>query len=70
MTIAMREHGGVVLRPGEGCELSDDSRTESLADADRDGRATEFLRLHRVLTEAVQIRATAGDFDYMIELRA
>jgi hypothetical protein len=34
------------------------------------GLDTEFLTLHRVLTDAVQVRATAPDFAYTIDLRA
>ena len=31
--------------------------------------ATEFLTLHRVLLDAVQVSASGLDFDYTIELR-
>ena len=55
---------------GAGCELTAASRAETVAQAAAQGLATEFLTLHRVLTDAVQVRATAPDFTYTIELRA
>jgi hypothetical protein len=45
------------------------SRFATTAEASRDGRVGEFLTPHRVLTDAVQVRATDRDFDYAIDLR-
>jgi hypothetical protein len=61
--------GASRLSLGPGCELTPASRAETVAQAAAQGLATEFLTLHRVLTEAVQVRATAPDFSYAVELR-
>jgi hypothetical protein len=69
MTLAM-PGGGAAVRLGRGCVFTDASQAETLAEAARDGRTAEFLTLHRVLTDAIQLRATDPDFEYTIELRA
>ena len=70
VTVAMAGAGAARVRTGAGCELTAASRAETVAKAAEQGLATEFLTLHRVLTDAVQVRATAPDFTYTIELRA
>lgn len=73
VTVAMAGGGAARVAVGAGCELTAASRAESVAQAAAQGGvalASEFLTLHRVLTEAVQVRATAPDFDYTVELRA
>ena len=70
VTVAMAGVGASRLSLGPGCELTPASRAETVAQAAAQGLATEFLTLHRVLTEAVQVRATAPDFSYAVELRA
>jgi hypothetical protein len=69
VTVAMAGVGASRLSLGAGCELTAASRAETVAQAAAQGLATEFLTLHRVLTEAVQVRATAPDFSYAVELR-
>jgi hypothetical protein len=69
VTIAM-DGGAVRLAVGAGCELTPASRAETVTQAKDLGLDTEFLTLHRVLTDAVQVRATAPDFVYTIDLRA
>lgn len=69
VTVAMAGVGASRLALGAGCELTPASRAETVAQAAAQGLATEFLTLHRVLTEAVQVRATASDFSYAVELR-
>ena len=73
MTIAMAGVGAARLSVGAGCELTAASRAEAVEQAAAQGGvalASEFLTLHRVLTEAIQVRATAPDFRYTVELRA
>ena len=70
VTVAMAGSGAARVLTGAGCELTAASRAETVAKAAEQGLATEFLTLHRVLTDAVQVRATAPDFTYTIELRA
>jgi hypothetical protein len=68
--IAMPGEGAVMLRTGSGCEITPDSSLRTVEEATAAGRVREFLSLHRVLTEAVQLRATASEFDYAVELDA
>ena len=70
VTVTMAGVGASRLTVGAGCELTAASRAETVARAAAQGLATEFLTLHRVLTEAVQVRATAPDFSYTVDLRA
>jgi hypothetical protein len=73
VTVTMPGVGAARVTVGAGCELSAASRADTVAQAAAQGGvalATEFLTLHRVLTDAVQVRATAPDFDYAVELRA
>src|SRR3954452_17853409 len=73
VTVAMAGGGAARVAVGAGCELTAASRAETVAHAAAQGGvalASEFLTLHRVLTEAVQVRATAPDFGYTVELRA
>jgi hypothetical protein len=70
VTIAMAGVGAARLATGVGCELTPASRAETLEQATAQGLASQFLALHRVLTDAVQVRATAPDFGYTVELRA
>ena len=70
VTVAMAGAGAARISLGAGCELTAASRAETVAQAAAQGLATEFLTLHRVLTDAVQVRATAPDFSYAVELRA
>ncbi|HEY0814428.1 MAG TPA: hypothetical protein VGE11_14210 [Pseudonocardia sp.] len=70
VTITMNGGPAARLTIGPGCELTPASRAETVAQAAASGLDTEFLMLHRVLTDAVQVRATASDFGYAIELRA
>jgi len=53
-----------------GGEITTASLLTSPDEARREGRDEEFLGLHRVLTEAVQIRATDSSLDYHVELDA
>ena len=70
VTVAMDGGGAARLTVGQGCELTPASRAETVTQAKDRGLDTEFLTLHRVLTDAVQVRATAPDFTYTIDLRA
>ena len=70
VTVAMAGVGAARLSVGAGCELTTASRAETIEQAAAQGVASEFLTLHRVLTEAVQVRATAPDFRYTVEVRA
>lgn len=59
----------VTITPGTGCHLSTASLVADAKDAEQRGLSTEFLRLHRVLTDAVVIATDAGGtFDYTIEV--
>ena len=70
VTVTMAGVGASRLTVGAGCELTAASRAETVEQAAAQGLATEFLTLHRVLTDAVQVRATAPDFSYAVDLRA
>jgi hypothetical protein len=70
VTVAMAGAGAARIAAGTGCELTAASRAETVEQAAAQGLATEFLTLHRVLTEAVQVRATAPEFSYAVDLRA
>lgn len=70
VTIGMDGGGAARLTIGPGCELTEASRAETVAQAVGSGLDTEFLTLHRVLTEAVQVRASSPAFSYTIDLRA
>ena len=70
VTVAMPGTAAARLTTVEGCTLTRASRAETVAQAAAMGIDTEFLTLHRVLTDAVQVRATAADFTYEIDLRA
>jgi hypothetical protein len=70
VTIAINGGGAARLTTGPGCELTRTSRAGTVGQAAAAGLDTEFLTLHRVLTEALQVRATAPAFGYTIDLRA
>ncbi|MBA3906562.1 MAG: hypothetical protein H0X35_07755 [Pseudonocardiales bacterium] len=70
VTLTMDGGGIARLTTGPGCELTPASRAETVAQAADRGLDTEFLTLHRVLTDSVQVRATASDFSYTINFRA
>ncbi|WP_219414409.1 hypothetical protein [Pseudonocardia nigra] len=70
VTVAMPERGAAAVRAVAGCELTATSLLARVDEAPTPESAAEFLELHRVLTEAVQVRATAGDLRYEIDLDA
>jgi hypothetical protein len=68
VTIAMPGQGAVTLHDLSGCEVTAESALTTVDQAEAAGRVPEFLSLHRVLTDAVQVRATTDDFSYAIDL--
>ena len=61
--------GRVSLTAGPGCELTAASLLSDLATARTRHAAADYLRLHRVLTDAVEIRCRAGgSFDYVVTM--
>jgi hypothetical protein len=61
--------GRVTITPGPGCRLSPASLLADLAEARRRGMAVDFLRLHRVLTDAVVVECDdGGPFRYTIDI--
>ena len=51
-----------------GCRLSPASLLADVEEAGQRGMAVEFLRLHRVLTDAVVVEGAAGAFGYTIDI--
>ena len=61
--------GSVTITPGAKRHLSAESLLASPEEAEEQGRPVDFLRLHRVLTDAVVVECeNDGDFGYTIDI--
>jgi len=60
---------GVTVRLGSNCQFSGAGLTPDFAAAEAAGNVSDYLDLHRVLTDNLQIQClSGGSFDYFIEL--
>lgn len=70
ITVAMPERGAVRVGLRDGCRFTEVSLLRDVAHAEGRGLGAEFLQLHRVLTDTVQVEATDTAFGYDIDLAA
>ena len=60
----------VAISDLSGCQFTDTSLMSSVKDAGNDRERAAFMELHRVLTDAVQVRPTLPTFSYLVDLNA
>jgi hypothetical protein len=69
VTLTGARGGGVRIAPRRGCRLSAASLIGDADEAQARGLSVDFLRLHRVLTDAVEIECRdGGSFEYTIDI--